>query len=284
MLEFLAEMLGFGYMQRALLAGACLGIAAPLIGTFLIHRRMALIGETLAHAAFAGVAIGLLVNATFDWSGSPYVVAVVVAVVAALAIRTITESTGIYDDVSLAIVLSGGFALGTIVISMSGGLSVRVGEYLFGNVATVARGDAMLMAGLSLLVLATVVVAYKPLLLVTIDPDAARLAGFDITLFEKLLVALTALVVVAAMQIVGVILVAALLVIPAATAAIVAPSFRASLVLGVLVSELAVSSGITLSYAYGPPAGATIVTVAIAIYVVVAAATSRFGRFGLQST
>lgn len=270
MLAFLAEMLGFAYMQRALLAGVCLGLSAPLIGTFLIHRRMALIGDTLAHTAFAGVAIGLLLNATLGLTGSPYLVAVVVAVLASLAIRSLTEYTGIYDDVSMAIVLSGGFALGTIVISMNGGLSVGISEYLFGNVATVTRGDAALMAGLSLLVVAVVTIAYKPLLLLTIDSDAARIAGFDVPRFEQLLVALTALVVVAAMQMVGVILVAALLVVPAAGATLLASSFRTSLLAGVVISEIAVVSGITLSYVFGPPAGATIVVVAIAVYVLVA--------------
>lgn len=265
---FFDEMLGFGFMQRAFVAGLCIGIVAPLVGSFLVHRRMALIGDALAHTAFAGVAIGLLLGSAFSIPVSPYLTALIVAVLAALAIQFIAEHTETYGDVSMAIVLSGGFALGTVLVSAGGGMAVSINQYLFGSLSTVTSANVWALLCLSVLVICLVALTYKQLLYVTFDETAARVAGFDVTRYNRLLVVLTALVVVAAMQIMGVILVAAMLVIPVAAASQVARSFRESLWTSVVAAELAVVFGITLSYAYGLAAGGIIVLVAIGIYIV----------------
>ena len=266
--DFFGEMLSFGFMQRAFIAGICIGVVAPLVGTFLVHRRMALIGDALAHTAFAGVAIGLLLGSALSIPVSPYLTALVVAVLAALAIQFIAEHTEAYGDVSMAIVLSGGFALGTVLVSAGGGLAVSINQYLFGSLSTVTSANVWVLLCLSALVVCVVALTYKQLLYVTFDETAARVAGFDVTRYNRLLVVLTALVVVAAMQIMGVILVAAMLVVPVAAASQVTRSFRESLWASVVAAELAVVLGITLSYAYGLAAGGIIVLVAIGIYIV----------------
>jgi zinc transport system permease protein len=265
---FFGEMLGFGFMQRAFVAGLCIGVVAPLVGSFLVHRRMALIGDALAHTAFAGVAIGLILGSALSIPVSPYLTALVVAVLAALAIQFIAEHTETYGDVSMAIVLSGGFALGTVLVSAGGGMAVSINQYLFGSLSTVTNANVWALLCLSALVVCLVALTYKQLLYVTFDEMAARVAGFDVTRYNRLLVVLTALVVVAAMQIMGVILVAAMLVIPVAAASQVARSFRESLWASVVAAELAVVLGITLSYVYGLAAGGVIVLVAIGIYIV----------------
>ncbi|WP_178918167.1 metal ABC transporter permease [Natronomonas gomsonensis] len=262
------ELLQYQYMHRAVLVGLCIGVMAPLIGTFLVHRQLALIGDALAHTAFAGVAVGLFLNAVLDFGVSPYLTAIIVAMIAALSIELISEVTDAYNDVSMAIVLSTGFALGTTLISLNaGGLSVGIDQYLFGNLATVSRENAAILLMLFAVIVGTVALTRNQLLYVTFDETAAEVAGIPVNWYNRTMVVLTALVVVGAMQIMGVILVAAMLVVPVAGAAQVSRSFTGSLLSSVVLAELAVVVGIGLSYYGEATAGGVIVLVAVAIYV-----------------
>ena len=278
---FGVRMLSYPYMQRAYLAAICIGIIGPLVGTFLVHREMSMIGDTLAHTAFAGVAVGLFVNATLSTLLPPLLTALLVAVVAALLVEVLVEYTDAYTDTSLAIILTGGFALGSVLITATGGnIAVGIEAYLFGTLATVSTASVGLLLTMTVLVTGLVALAYRPLLYVTFDETAARAARINVPLFNRLLVVLTAFVVVSAMQIMGVILVAAMLVVPVA-AATGARSFKRSLGFGVLAAELAVVAGVTFSYVYGLAAGGSVVLAAIAVYVVALVGRrvkSRFGR------
>ncbi|RJT07057.1 metal ABC transporter permease [Halococcus sp. IIIV-5B] len=252
-----------------ILVGLCVGVMAPLIGTFLVHRQLALIGDALAHTAFAGVAIGLFLNAVLNLGVSPYLTAIVVTMVAALLIELISEATDAYNDVSMAIVLSTGFAFGTVLVSINaGGLAVEVNRYLFGNLSTVSAENAALLLVLFGVIVATVALTRNQLLYVTFDETAAAVSGLSVSWYNRVMVMLTALVVVGAMQIMGVILVAAMLVVPVAGAAQFSRSFTQSLLVSVVLAELAVLIGIAVSYYGGATAGGVVVLVAVAIYVV----------------
>ncbi|QLG27935.1 metal ABC transporter permease [Halorarum halophilum] len=262
------ELLQYPFMHRAILVGLCIGVMAPLIGTFLVHRQLALIGDALAHTAFAGVAVGLFVNAVLNLDVSPYLSAVVVAVIAALFIELISEHTDAYNDVSMAIVLSTGFALGTVLISLNaGGLAVGINQYLFGNLATVSAENAAILLVLFGVIVATVAVTRNQLLYVTFDEVAAEVSGIPVSWYNRVMVMLTALVVVGAMQIMGVILVAAMLVVPVAGATQVSRSFSQSLLASIVLAQLAVILGIGVSYYAEATAGGVIVLIAVAIYV-----------------
>jgi zinc transport system permease protein len=264
------RMLGYPYMQRAYLAAICIAVIGPLVGTFLVHRQLSMLADTLAHTAFAGVAVGLFLNATLSLSLSPLVTALVVAVGTALLVELLIDHAGADSDTSLAIVLTGGFAVGSILITATdGGIAVGIDAYLFGSLSTVSTTNVGLLVGMSLLVGTLVAVAYRPLVYVTVDATAARAARLNVRLYRRLMVVLTALVVVGAMQIMGVILVAAMLVVPVATAALVARSFKQSILLAILAAEFAVLSGVTLAYVYGIAAGGSIVVSAIAVYATV---------------
>ena len=264
-----ARMLGYPYMQRAYLAAVCIAVIGPVVGTFLVHREMAMIGDTLAHTAFAGVAVGLFLNSALSLTLSPLLTAFVVAVVTALLVELLVEHAGAYSDTSLAIVLTGGFAVGSILITATdGGIAVGIDAYLFGSLATVSTANVGILVTMSLLVGSLVTLAYRPLLYVTFDATAARAARLNVRLYKRLMVVLTALVVVSAMQIMGVILVAAMLVVPVAAAAQVAGSFKQSILLAILAAEFAATAGVTLSYVYGIAAGGSIVVAAIAVYAV----------------
>ncbi|GAA0550718.1 metal ABC transporter permease [Halorubrum ejinorense] len=262
------ELLAFQFMHRAILVGMCIGVMAPLIGTFLVHRQLALIGDALAHTAFAGVAVGLFLNAVLEFSVSPYLTAVVVAMLAALLIEVISEATDAYNDVSMAIVLSTGFALGTVLISLNaGGLSVSVNQYLFGNLSTVSEENAAILLVLFAIIVAVIGLTRNQLLYVTFDETAARVSGLSVTWYNRVTVMLTALVVVGAMQIMGVILVAAMLVVPVAGATQVSKSFTQSILVSIVIAELAVLLGIGAAYYGEATAGGVIVLFAVGIYV-----------------
>ncbi|WP_440990684.1 metal ABC transporter permease [Haloarchaeobius baliensis] len=263
------EMLGYPFMQRAYLAAVCIAVIGPLVGSFLVHREMAMIGDTLAHSAFAGVAVGLFVNATFALSVPPLLTALVVAVVAAVLVQLLVDRVGTYTDTSLAVVLTGAFAVGSVLVTATdGGIAVGINAYLFGSLATVTRDSVGILLAMTLLVSAVVAVAYRPLLYATFDEVGARAAGLHVGRYNLLLVVLTAVVVVAAMQIMGVILVAAMLVVPVATAGSMR-GFRRSVGVAVLAGLVATVSGATLSYVYDVAAGGSIVLVAIAVYAAV---------------
>jgi zinc transport system permease protein len=263
------RMLDYPFMQRAYLAAVCIGIIGPLVGAFLVHREISMIADTLAHTAFAGVAVGLFLNSVLELGLSPVGTAFVVAVATALLVEVLVQHGDVTTDTSLAMVLTGGFALGSVLISATeGGIAVGINAYLFGSLATVSKANVGLLVVMTLLVSVVVAVAYRPLLYVTFDPTAARVAGISVAWFNRLMTVLTALVVVSAMQIMGVILVAALLVIPVATVD-GARSFRRSLLAGVVAAELGAVLGISIAYQYGLAAGGTIVLTAIGLYLVV---------------
>ncbi|MFQ3285309.1 MAG: zinc transport system permease protein [Natronomonas sp.] len=261
------DMLAFPFMQRAYLAAVCIAVIGPLVGVFLVHREMAMIADTLAHSAFAGVAAGLFVNAVYAVAVPPLLSALVVAAVAALLVQTLVDYAGAYRDTSLAIVLTGAFAIGSVLITATdGGIAVGINAYLFGSLATVSRLNAALLVVLSVVVTVGIALAYRPLVYITFDEVGARASGIGVKRYNQLLAVLTAVVVVGTMQIMGVILVAAMLVVPVAAAAPVR-GFKRATVAAVGVAQLATITGVSLSYLYDVAAGGTIVLVGIGLYV-----------------
>lgn len=266
----------YSFMWRSIATGVLIGIVAPLVGTHLVHREMALIGETLAHTAFAGVAIGLLFSATTSWNGSLLLTALAVAIIGALLVQFLAERTSSYGDVPIAIMLTGSFAVGTLIISYGRGLSsVNIEDYLFGNAAVVPVEGARLMAVLTVIVVSVIALTYKQLLFITFDEQAARVARLNVTWYNTLLIVMTAVVVVGAMQILGVILVAAMLVIPVAAASQIAHGFRETIWLSILFGQASIIGGFAFAISQGLPPGGSIVVVAIGIYVLAVLTSSR---------
>ena len=270
---------------RSIATGVLIGVAAPVLGAFLIHRQMALIGETLAHAAFAGVAVGVLVvtaSGSFGWitlhSGHLLYVAALVAVGVALGLQWLTSRTDSYGDVPIAIILSGSFAVGTLLIHWGrdfATITVDIEGFLFGSIAIVTPESARLMAILTIAVVAIVGVHYKQLLFITFDERAARVAGIQVDRYNVLLIILTAVVVVGAMQILGVILVAAMLVVPAATASLLAASFRETMYLSIIFGQLSVLGGLAIALSGQLPPGGSIVVVSIGWYLLAVIGSDR---------
>ena len=266
---------------RAVATGALVGVMAPLVGAFLVHRQMALIGETLAHTAFAGVAVGVVVAGALGLSGSAgqlLLVALVVSAVAALGLQWLTAHTDAYGDVPIAITLAGSFAVATLVISWGESafpVAIDIRSFLFGDSAIVTAGGARLVAALTVVVVALVVFNYKQFLFITFDEQAARVARLNVRWYNGLLVVMTAVVVVGSMQILGVILVAGMLVIPSAAASQLAGSFRVLLVLSVLFGQASVLAGLVFALLADLPNGGAIIVAAVCIYLAAVAVSGR---------
>lgn len=243
---------------QAYVAGAAVGAAAPAIGAFIVQRRLALIGDATGHLAFAGVALGVALGVAPLWG------ALVVAVVGAIGLEWLRARGRLGGDLALALVFYLGLALGLVVLSARGGLNTSVQGFLFGSIFAITWGDVVAIVALAAVVLATITIAYRGLLAVALDEDTARASGLPVDALNVLLVVLTALLVAAGMRVVGLLLVAALLVIPVAAGSRLAHSFRGSLVRAVVAGIASVLLGLVIALAQGTvaPGGAIVLTAA----------------------
>jgi zinc transport system permease protein len=257
------------YMQLALAAGVIVGASAPLIGTFLVQRRMSLMGDGIGHVAFAGVAAGLLIEVWPVWT------ALVFAVVAAVAMERLRTRAQASGDVALALFFYSGIAGGVVLLGLSNSFNAGVFTYLFGNVLFVDRNELVTIACLGGVVVLSIAIARRALFGLVVDEEWAGVAGVPARLLNTLLAVLTAVTIVAAMRIVGLLLVAALMVLPVASAQLVSRSFRGTLGWSVLIGVLSVVVGLSVARAAGLAPGGTIVLVCAALFAVVAIVRRR---------
>lgn len=265
------------YMQLALAAGLVVGACAPLIGAFLVQRRLSLMGDGIGHLAFAGVAAGLVLNLWPVWT------ALVVAVVGALATERLRVRASSSGDLALALFFYAGIAGAVVLTGLAGGLNAGILSYLFGSILTVAPGDVWTILGLGAAIVLSVGIAGKALFAVAMDEEAARVGGLPVEWLNGLLAILTAVTIVAAMRVVGVLLVAALMVLPVGASSALARSFGGAVRGAVAAGMGSVVVGLTAARIWGLAAGGTIVLVAGAAFVVASlvAPAVRRRRIGL---
>jgi zinc transport system permease protein len=252
------------FMQRAVIAAFLTGLAAPAIGTFLVQRRMALLGDGIGHVAVTGVALGLLTGTSPTWT------AVGVAVLGAVLIEVIRERGHTNGDVALALLFYGGLAGGVLITGMAGQGAARLQEYLFGSLTSISSGDVWFTAALAAVLLVTTVGLLPQLFTVASDPEFARVAGLRVRAYNVLIAVLAAVTVTVAMRTVGLLLVSALMVVPVATSQQLSRSFRTTIIGAMLVGVLAALGGLLLSAALSFRAtvapGPTIVLLALAMF------------------
>ena len=253
------------YMQLALVAGLSVGLSAPLIGTFLVQKRLSLVGDGIGHVAVAGIGAGLLFGASPTWT------ALGAAVIAALAIEWLRARNRATGDLALALFFYGGIAAGVVLASRSA-TNTNLQPYLFGSILTVDDGDVGLVVGLALLIVFAVTLTRRALFSIVLDEETARVSGIPVGALNGMLAALTAVTVVAAMRVVGVLLVAALMVLPVATSRLFARSFTTTLLGASAVGAVSVVVGLALSRVWALASGGTIVLTAAALFVVASTA------------
>ncbi len=259
------ELLALDFMQRALLAALLVGVSAPMVGVFLLQRRLALIGDGMGHVALTGVAVGVLTGA------SPVGTALAVSVAAAVVIELIRVKGGASADVALAVVFYGGIAASVVIMSKAPhGSSASLTAYLFGSITTVGRDDLAVFGVLAVVVLAAVTVLRWRLFAVANDEEYARASGLPVLSLNLALAILTAVTVVVSMRVVGLLLISALMIVPNAAAAQVARSFRATGGYAVALGVLSAVGGVVVSFYADTPSGGTIVCLSIAVFLVLA--------------
>ena len=246
----MTEILSLDFMQRALVAALLVGLVAPMVGIFVVQRRMSLIGDGMGHVALAGVAIGLVTDQ------SPVLTALVAAVIAAVAIELLRARGRTNGDVALAIIFYGGIAAGVVIISQApDGTPANLVKYLFGSILTVRESDLVVFA-------------------VANDEEYARAVGLPVLALNIVLAVLTATTVVIAMRIVGLLLISALMIVPNAAAQLFSRSFGSGLRWAMVLGLVSAVGGVLASYPLNTPSGGTIVLVAVGLFVVIAVAMS----------
>lgn len=257
------EIFQYGFIVRGMEAGVIIGAIAPLIGIFLVLRRYALIADSLAHVSLAGVALG------FFFGVNPLLTAMGAAMFSSVAVERLRLSRRVYADSALSIFLSGSLAFALVVISLSRGFGVDIFNYLFGSIVTVRSFELALIGGVGVLVVLTIAGFYKEFVYLTFDEEAARVAGVKARAMNTVLILLTALTVSLAIPIVGVLLIAALIVIPVVTALQLRRGFFATIMIAETISVLSVIIGIVASYYLDIPAGGAIVLFTIVVFTLV---------------
>lgn len=263
------DILTYDFMQRALLAAVMIGLAAPTVGVYLVQRRLALIGDGMGHVALTGVAVGIL------FSQNPVWTALLLAVAGAVSIELIRAFGRTSGDVALAVLFYGGIAGGVVLISRApGGTPANLNAYLFGAITTTTPQDLSVFVALTAAVLVVTLGLGRYLFAVSNDEEFAGASGLPVLPLNLLLAVVTAATVVISMRVVGLLLISALMVVPVATAQLMAGSFRGTVVVSMLIGLVVSTSGVVTSFYADTPSGGTIVLMAIAAFTLVAFVTA----------
>ncbi|MFF8829480.1 metal ABC transporter permease [Streptomyces sp. NPDC015131] len=267
------EILQLAFMQRALLAAVLVGITAPAVGIYLVQRRQALMGDGIGHVAMTGVGLGFLMSANPVW------VAAAVSIAGAVTMELIRAYGRTHGDIALALLFYGGMAGGVMLINLSPtGSTANLNSYLFGSLSTVSQEDVVAICALAAFVILVTVGLRRQLFAVSQDEEFARVTGLPVRALNLLIAVTAAVTVTVAMRVVGLLLVSALMVVPVAAAQQLTRSFRATFVLAVLIGTGVTLTGTAASYYQDVPPGATIVLLAIALFVLLTALAAPLAR------
>ncbi|MEA3514800.1 MAG: metal ABC transporter permease [Nanoarchaeota archaeon] len=254
------EALQYGFMQKALITGLVISIACSLLGIFLVLQRYALIGDGLAHISFGGIAVGMLVNIM------PFLTAMGFAILAAFGILKLREKAKIHGDTSIGIISHASMGLGVFIASIAHGFNVNLLSYLFGNILAISTPEVILSVVLALIVIVVIILNYRNLFYLTFDEESARAAGIKADFLSTLLIVLTAITVVASMRVIGLLLVSALIIMPAAAALQIANNFRNALVMSAIFGVVSVIAGLSIAYIFDFAVSGTIVLMNFMIF------------------
>jgi zinc transport system permease protein len=255
------EIFHYSFMIRAFEAGIIVGIICPFLGIFLVLRRYSLMADTLAHVSLAGVAIGLITKI------DPVIAAIITSTIGSIIIDRLRVSKKLYGESALALFLSGSLALAVVLISFGHGLNANLFTYLFGSIVAVRPIDVIIVFILGIVVIGLLLAFYKELVFLSFDEEAAKVSGIPTQLINTMLIILAAFTVSISMRIVGILLIAALIVIPVIAALQFKRSFKKTILIAEVVSIISVISGIFASFYLNLAAGGSIVLIALLFFV-----------------
>lgn len=255
------EILQYGFMQRSFLAGILIAILCSVIGNFLVMRRLALIGDGLAHIAFGGLTIGLVLNVY------PLATALIASILSVIAVNELRSRAKLYGDTAIGVLFSAGLSVGAVILSVKKGFNVDVFSYLFGSLITVSSSDILLIFVLGVIVLTVIGLFYKEFMFIAFDEESAKASGIPVKVLDIVLLTATAITVVISMQVVGILLVSSLIIIPTASALQFANGFKKTIIYSVIISVVSVILGLFFAYYLDIAAGGIIVLTTIVFFV-----------------
>jgi ABC-type Mn2+/Zn2+ transport system permease subunit len=268
----MTELLSYHFMQRALIAGTLIGAVCAIIGTYVVLKGLSFIGAGIAHASFGGVALGFFLKL------NPVLTAVFFCLGTAWGIGLVSRKGQVKEDTAVGIFFASTMALGILIIGFIKGYNVDLFGYLFGSILAVSGDDIWITVGLSAAVLILVLLFFKELLFVVFDAEMAAVTGVPAARIYFLLISLIALTVVLSIKVVGIVLVSALLVTPAAAAYQLTENFRRMMLLSILIGVASTVGGLLLSYELGTASGPTIVLLSTLIFFISALLSPRRWR------
>lgn len=258
---FIQDLINYSFLQKSLFTAIMVGILSGVIGSFIILRGMALMGDAISHAILPGVVASYMIGINYFFG------AVIMGTLTALGIGFVSQNSKIKSDTSIGIVFSAFFALG-IILLMKAQTAIDLTQILFGNVLTVRTSDMWLTFGVGIFVLTCIFIFYKEFLITSFDPVIAKAYGMNTSFIHYLMMILLTLVTVASLQTVGVILVVAMLITPAATAYLLTKKMSRMIVLSALFGAISAITGLYFSFRYNLTSGAVIVLVATFFFLV----------------
>jgi len=273
LISLLQEALSFTFVQRALLVGILIALCCAFLGSFLVLRKLSMIGDGLAHVSFATVALALLLSA------SPLLVSIPLVTLASFAILSLNERTGMHGDAAIGLVSSFAIASGVLIASLAQGFNVDLMSFLFGSILVIGHTDVVISLVLAALIIGTVLLFFNQLFAVTYDEDFARVSGLNTRLINYLIAMLTAMTIALGIRVVGTMLISSLIVFPTVTALQVGKGFKSTIAIAAVISVLCVVLGVFASYVFNLPTGAVIVLLNAGAFLAVAG-LKRAGALG----
>lgn len=261
----------YEFLQNAFLSGMIIGVIAPLLGVFIVVRRLSLIADALSHVTLAGIAGSLYLSQTFSALAllNPIYLGIVASVTGSLFIERLRRVYKHYEELAIPIIMSGGIGISAIFISLAQGFSADLMSYLFGSVSAVARSDLFVVIVIAVVVIVFLRIFYKELFVLSFDEEYSRASGLPSKAVHIAFMLVTALVIAASMRIVGILLVSSLMTLPVAAAMRVATSFKQTIIYAIIFGEMAVMIGLVSAFFLDLAPGGTIVVTAILILLLV---------------
>jgi zinc transport system permease protein len=259
----------YEFLQNAFLTGILIGLLAPLLGVFIVVRRLSLIADALSHVTLAGIAASLLLEKSFaQFSGlNPLYLGMFFSVGGSLFIEKLRAVYKHYQELAIPIILSSGIGLGVIFISLANGFNTDLFSYLFGSVTAVSRTDLWVILIISLFVISLVISLYKELFLLSFDEEYAKASGIAAKTIHFFFIVMVALVIAASMRIVGILLVSSLMTLPVAASIRIAKGFKQTIFMSIIFGEISVLGGLFTAYYLNLAPGGTIVMIAVLILI-----------------
>lgn len=266
----LQDILQLDFLRNTFFTGILIGIIAPLLGSFIVVRRLSLLADALSHVTLAGIAFGLLLEKRFAIPLiTPFYGGLGFSVIGSLLIEKLRSVYKAYQELGIPIILSGGVGLSVIFISLANGFNNDLFNYLFGSVSAVGQNDLYTILIIALLVFVIILLFYKELVALSFDEEHATVSGIHSKRIHFIFIILTALVIAASIRIVGVLLVSALMTLPVASAMRLAKGFKQMVVISIVLGEIAVIGGLISGYYFNIPPGGTIVVISIFILLII---------------